>query len=60
MNETIYSKDYRTWWRIIYENWIDGFIEDIWDGIQWDYEVNDRNTIDCMCEQMWAERMGLA
>ena len=47
--------DRRTWWRYDYENWIDGFCESVYDGIQEDFNIYDRNTIDCIVEQYWAE-----
>ena len=53
------SKDYRMWWRVFYKD-IDNLCEDAYNEIQYDYEIWDQNTTDCICEQLWAIREELA
>ena len=53
-------KDLRTWWRKAEE------VIAILDGLGWSeywentYDDEDENTIDCVMEQLWAKREGLA
>jgi hypothetical protein len=55
----IMHKDYRTWWRVILEDY-EGMAESVeWPGFKYPYIGND-DDVDCVIEQLWAEREGLA
>lgn len=54
-------KTQKTWWRLLLNNFIDGFLDDTYNFLGFDLGIDsDRDNLDCMCEQVWAIKNNLA